>query len=83
MVPHLRYLLPQRGESRGGGVLVLTLPHRPCESLDCEFGGLEVRLAEPNCTASSSAMSNILLTPVGRMVFERSEKLTMTRGLAS
>jgi len=28
-------------------------------------------------------MSNILLTPVGRMLFERSENLTMTRGLAS
>ena len=47
VVPHLRYLLPQRGESRGGGVLVPPLPHRTCERLDCEFRGLEVRLAQP------------------------------------
>ena len=46
VVPHLRYLLPQRGESRGGGVLVPPLPHRTRERLDCEFRGLEVRLAQ-------------------------------------
>ena len=46
VVPHLRYLLPQRGQPRGGGVLVPPLPHRSCESLDREFWGLEVRLPQ-------------------------------------
>ena len=46
-------------------------------------GGWKSGSPSPNCTASSPAMSNILLTPVGRMLFERSENLTMTCGLAS
>ena len=43
-------------------------------------GGWKSGSPKPNCTASSPAMSNILRTPVGRMLLARSENLTMACG---